>query len=442
MTTDVLVVHGGSPLRGQIRVRGAKNLVSKAMVAALLGDTPSRLYDVPAIRDVEIVRGLLELHGVRVTDGELPGELSFDPSNVERANVDEINVHAGSSRIPILFCGPLLHKLGHAFIPDLGGCNIGGRPIDFHLQALREMGAVVDKTPSGLDITAPNGLQGTKFELPYPSVGATEQVLLAAVRAHGVTELRNAAVEPEIMDLIAILQKMGAIINVHTDRVIEIEGVDRLRGYTHRPIPDRIETASWAAAALATGGDVYVQGARQADMMTFLNLYTKVGGAFDIDDSPTGGIRFWHPGGELKAVLLETDVHPGFMTDWQQPMVVALTQARGLSIVHETVYERRLGYTDALNQMGATIQTYRECLGGTPCRFGRRNFTHSAVIAGPSKLIAHDVVIPDLRAGFSHLIAALAAEGTSKVYGVELIRRGYEDFEAKLAALGASVEKG
>jgi UDP-N-acetylglucosamine 1-carboxyvinyltransferase len=441
LTTDVLVVHGGSPLRGQIRVRGAKNLVSKAMVAALLGDTPSRLYDVPAIRDVEIVRGLLELHGVRVTDGELPGELSFDPANVERANVDEINVHAGSSRIPILFCGPLLHKLGHAFIPDLGGCNIGGRPIDFHLQALREMGAVVDKTPSGLDITAPNGLQGTKFELPYPSVGATEQVLLAAVRAHGVTELRNAAVEPEIMDLIAILQKMGAIINVHTDRVIEIEGVDRLRGYTHRPIPDRIETASWAAAALATGGDVYVQGARQPDMMTFLNLYTKVGGAFEIDDSPTGGIRFWHPGGELKAVLLETDVHPGFMTDWQQPMVVALTQARGLSIVHETVYERRLGYTDALNQMGATIQTYRECLGGTPCRFGRRNFTHSAVIAGPSKLIAHDVVIPDLRAGFSHLIAALAAEGTSRVYGVDLIDRGYEDFEAKLAALGAHAER-
>jgi UDP-N-acetylglucosamine 1-carboxyvinyltransferase len=453
LTTDVLVVHGGSPLRGQIRVRGAKNLVSKAMVAALLGDSPSRLYDVPAIRDVEIVRGLLELHGVRVSDGAEHGELVFDPANVERANVDEINVHAGSSRIPILFCGPLLHKLGHAFIPDLGGCNIGGRPIDFHLQALREMGAVVDKTPSGLDITAPNGLQGTKFELPYPSVGATEQVLLAAVRAHGVTELRNAAVEPEIMDLIAILQKMGAIINVHTDRVIEIEGVDRLRGYTHRPIPDRIEAASWAAAALATGGDVYVQGARQAEMMTFLNLYTKVGGAFDIDDpAPNlvggadqdrlGGIRFWHPGGELKAVLLETDVHPGFMTDWQQPMVVALTQARGLSIVHETVYERRLGYTDALNQMGATIQTYRECLGGTPCRFGRRNFMHSAVIAGPSKLLAHDVVIPDLRAGFSHLIAALAAEGTSRVYGVELIRRGYEDFEAKLAALGASVEKG
>jgi UDP-N-acetylglucosamine 1-carboxyvinyltransferase len=420
-------------------VRGAKNLVSKAMVAAALGDSPSRLFDVPRIRDVEIVRGLLELHGVRVSEGVEPGELVLDPSNVERAQVDEINVHAGSSRIPILFCGPLLHRLGHAFIPDLGGCNIGGRPIDFHLQSLREFGAIVDKSPEGLHISAPSGLHGTKLALPYPSVGATEQILLTAVMAEGVTEVRNAAVEPEIIDLICLLQKMGAIITVHTDRVIEIEGVQRLHGYSHRPIPDRIEAASWAAAALATGGDVIVAGAQQVDMMTFLNVFRSVGGAFEVSDV---GIRFWHPGGELRAVALETDVHPGFMTDWQQPMVVALTQARGLSIVHETVYERRFGYADALNSMGATIQVYRECLGGTPCRWGRRNFRHSAVIAGPSKLHAADLVVPDLRAGFSHLIAALAAEGTSRVYGVNLISRGYEDFESKLAALGAHVENG
>jgi UDP-N-acetylglucosamine 1-carboxyvinyltransferase len=237
---DVLVVRGDTPLRGEVRVRGAKNLVSKAMVAALLGHGPSRLYDVPRVRDVEIVRDLLELHGVRVSDGPEPGELVLDPTNVERANVDEINVHAGSSRIPILLCGPLLHRLGHAFIPELGGCHIGDRPIDFHLGALREFGAVVEKSPEGLHITAPNGLHGTKFNLPYPSVGATEQVLLAAVLAEGVTELRNAAVEPEIIDLICLLQKMGAIIRVHTDRAIEIEGVSRLDGYTHRPIPDRI----------------------------------------------------------------------------------------------------------------------------------------------------------------------------------------------------------
>jgi len=437
---DVLRVHGGMPLSGEIRVRGAKNFVSKAMVATLLGETPSRMFNVPRIRDVDVVRGLLELHGVKVTDGP-DGELIFDPAAVERAGVDEINVHAGSSRIPILLCGPLLHRLGHAFIPDLGGCHIGDRPIDFHLEALRQFGAVVEKAPEGLHLTAPNGLHGTKFELPYPSVGATEQVLLTAVRAEGVTELRNAAVEPEIMDLICALQKMGAIIKVHTDRVIEIEGVPTLRGFTHRPIPDRLEAASWAAAALATHGDIMVRGARQADMMTFLNVFTEIGGAFDIDDSPTGGIRFWHPGGDLKPIALETDVHPGFMTDWQQPLIVALTQARGLSIVHETVYERRLGYTEALGTMGATIHVYRDCLGQTPCRFGRRNFKHSAVIAGPTKLHAADLVIPDLRGGFSHLIAALAAQGTSHVYGINLINRGYEDFEAKLTALGARFER-
>src|SRR5947209_18129957 len=199
MANDVLKVQGGAPLHGEIKVRGAKNLVSKAMVATLLGDTPSRLHDIPKVRDVEVVRGLLELHGVHVSD-DGNGQFVFDPANVGTATADEINVHAGSSRIPILFCGPLLHRLGHAFIPELGGCHIGDRPIDFHLAALRQFGAVVDKTAGGLHLTAPSGLHGTKFELPYPSVGATEQVLLTAVRAEGVTELRNAAVEPEIID--------------------------------------------------------------------------------------------------------------------------------------------------------------------------------------------------------------------------------------------------
>jgi UDP-N-acetylglucosamine 1-carboxyvinyltransferase len=439
---DLLVVHGGNPLNGTVKVRGAKNLISKAMVATVLGSTRSVLHDVPKIRDVEVVRGLLELHGVRVSDGATPGEMIFDPANVERAHVDEINVHAGSSRIPILLTGPLLHRLGHAFIPDLGGCNIGGRPIDFHLAALRQFGAMVEKTAGGLDISAPNGLTGINFELDYPSVGATEQILLTAVLAEGVTELKNAAIEPEIIDLICVLQKMGAIIKVHTDRVIEIHGVQELTGYVHRPITDRIEAASWASAALATGGDVFVEGARQVDMMTFLNTFRSIGGRYEVDDAPVGGgIRFWHPGGDLRATVLETDVHPGFMTDWQQPLVVALSQASGMSIVHETVYENRFGYTHALNQMGANIQVYQECLGGTPCRWGRRGFKHSAVIAGPTKLVATELVIPDLRAGFSHLIAALAAAGTSTVHGVDLINRGYEDFEAKLAGLGARVDR-
>jgi len=436
--TDVLTVHGGTPLMGRVAVRGAKNLVSKAMVAAVLGDGVSRLRDVPEIDDVRIVSGLLHLHGVDVVPGDAPGELVLDPRNVDRAHVADIDAHAGSSRIPILFCGPLLHRIGEAFIPDLGGCRIGERPIDFHLEMLRKFGATVEKRPEGLRLHASQRLRGTRLELPYPSVGTTEQVLLTAVRAQGVTELRNAAIEPEILDLIAVLQKMGAIISVDTDRVIRIEGVDRLGGYTHRAIPDRMEAASWACAALATRGEVYVEHARQQDLMTFLNVFRKIGGAFEVDDS---GIRFWREGDAPGSVVLETDVHPGFMTDWQQPVVVALTQTSGLSILHETVYENRLGFTHALNEMGATIQLYRECLGGLPCRFGRRNFTHSAVISGPTKLHGADITVPDLRGGFSYLIAALAAEGTSRVHGVELIYRGYERFLGKLDALGASYEK-
>jgi UDP-N-acetylglucosamine 1-carboxyvinyltransferase len=436
--SDVLTVRGGRPLQGTIEVRGAKNFVSKAMVAALLAGEPCRLSNVPSIRDVGVVTGLLELHGVKVAAGASEDEIVLDPRDVELAHVADIDAHAGSSRIPILFCGPLLHRLGEAFIPDLGGCRIGDRPINYHLDVLRQFGAVVEKRPQGIALHAQRRLQGAKLELPYPSVGSTEQVLLAAVRAEGLTELRNAAIEPEIIDLIAVLQKMGAIISVDTDRVIRIEGVDRLGGYRHRAMPDRIEAASWACAALATKGDITVLGARQQEMMTFLNVFRKVGGGLEIGDD---GIRFVHPGGELRSIVLETDVHPGFMTDWQQPLVVALTQANGLSIVHETVYENRFGFTKALGDMGAQIQLYRECLGGRACRFGSRNFQHSAVISGPTKLHGAEITVPDLRGGFSHLIAALAADGVSKVAGIGLIDRGYEHFQAKLDALGADYSR-
>lgn len=432
-----ITIRGGKPLTGSIELKGAKNLVTKAMVAALLGETPSVLRDVPHISDVEVVSRLLQLHGVSIDHDPITGDMHMDPSNVEQARMVDIDAHAGSSRIPILFCGPLLHRLGEAFIPGLGGCEIGSRPVDFHFDVLRSFGAVIEKLPTGTRLSAPDGLKGAKISLPYPSVGATEQVLLSATTAEGLTELSGAAIEPEIVDLIAILQKMGAIISVDTDRVIRIEGVKKLFGYNHRAVPDRNEAASWAAAALATNGDIFVGGADQVDMMTFLNVFRKVGGAFDVLEK---GIRFYHPGTELNPVVIETDVHPGFMTDWQQPLVVALTQAQGLSIVHETVYENRFGFTDALNAMGAQIQIYRECLGGTPCRFGQRNFYHSAVISGPTPLVGADIRVPDLRGGFSHIVAALAATGTSNVSNIQLISRGYEKFLEKLDALGADFE--
>ncbi len=407
-------------------------------MAALLADTPSTLKGVPAISDVAVVRGLLEAHAVTVTE-DVDGELVLDPRGVKSAHFAEIDAHAGSSRIPILFCGPLLHQLGEAFIPDLGGCRIGDRPINFHLDALRAFGAELEKSYEGIRLKAPQRLVGAKVDLPYPSVGATEQVLLTAVRAKGVTELTNAAIEPEIIDLIAILQKMGAIIVVEPNRTIVIEGVESLQGYDHRAIADRNEAASWAAAALATRGDIYVRGAKQQDLMTFLNVYRKVGGLFDIDDE---GIRFRHPGGAINPVVIETDVHPGFMTDWQQPMVVALTQAEGRSIVHETVYENRFGFTDALVQMGANIEVYKEGIASITRRVPRRPLEQAAVITGPTPLHGANIRVPDLRGGFSHVIAAVTAQGRSEVSNIGIISRGYEHLLQKLDGLGVSFELG
>jgi len=433
---ETLRIRGGRPLAGRVEVKGAKNLATKAMVAALLGETASVLRDVPDISDVQVVRSLLEVHGVTVEEGDEEGSLRLDPSGAVSAHFEEIDAHAGASRIPILFCGPLLHLLGEALIPDLGGCRIGDRPINFHMDALRAFGAIVDKSYEGIRITAPHGLKGAKIELPYPSVGATEQVLLTAVKAEGVTELKNAAIEPEIMDLIAVLQKMGAIISYEPNRVILIEGVPELRGYDHRCIFDRNEAASWACAALATDGDIFVGGAKQQEMLTFLNVFRKAGGWFDVRED---GIRF-RRAGDLKPVMVETDVHPGFMTDWQQPLIVALTQAHGRSTVHETVYENRLGFTAALVQMGADIVVHPNGIDSPDRRVPRRALEQAAVIEGPTPLHGADVVVPDLRGGYSYLIAALAAEGESTVRNVGILRRGYEKLFAKLESLGADFD--
>lgn len=430
---QALRVRGGRSLQGEVRVRGAKNTLPKNMVAALLTDQECLLRNVAGVRDVEIVGRMIRALGgdVQRTGS---GEIKIRAADLSPISSVEAAEFSGHSRIPVLLCGPMLSRVGELLIPDLGGCNIGPRPIDFHLEALVQLGADVQQTSEGIRLTAKR-LHGAKIRLPYPSVGATEQVLLSAVLAEGVTELSNAAIEPEIIDLIAVLQKMGATISVETDRVITINGVKRMHGFEHSAMPDRLETASWACAALATDGRIFVVGANQLDMMTFLNAFRRVGGEFSVSDD---GITFWRAG-PLRSVALETDVHPGFMTDWQQPFVVALTQATGVSIVHETVYENRFGYTSALNDMGAQIQLYSECLGGRSCRFGQRNHQHSAVIVGPTPLRGTEIHIPDLRAGFSYVIAALVADGPSTITNVGLIRRGYESFEDKLLALGADI---
>jgi UDP-N-acetylglucosamine 1-carboxyvinyltransferase len=426
-----LHIRGGQPLHGDVKVRGAKNTLPKNMVASLLTEETCVLRNVAGVVDVEIAAQMIDALGGSVAKPR-SGELTMRTADPEVLSSERLAYFAGRSRIPVLICGPLLARRGEVVIPDVGGCAIGPRPIDFHLDALRQLGADVREVSDGWRLTA-SRLRGAKIRLDYPSVGATEQVLLAAVLAEGVTELSNAAIEPEVIDLIAVLQKMGATIGVETDRVITINGVRRLHGFEHTALPDRLEVASWACAALATNGHIRVHGARQLDMMTFLNTFRRIGGDFRILDDR---MEFWRSRA-LTSVALETDVHPGLMTDWQQPLVVALTQAKGVSIVHETVYEDRFGYTQALNDMGAQIQLYRECLGARSCRFGSRDHLHSAVVVGPTKLHGANIRIPDLRAGMSYVIAALVAEGDSTISNMGLIRRGYENFEGKLHDLGA-----
>ncbi|HSX42247.1 MAG TPA: UDP-N-acetylglucosamine 1-carboxyvinyltransferase [Candidatus Saccharimonadales bacterium] len=433
--TDVVRITGGRPLKGEITLRGAKNTVSKDMVAALLSAEPSTLTNISLIEDVEIMTGMLGALGAAVErDGHT---LTINPKNLKLPPAQELLPFGKKSRIPPLVCGPMLARLGEAIIPMPGGCNIGLRPINFHLQALKELGAQIEERDEHFYLKAKR-LVGAKIHLDYPSVGATEQVLLASVLAEGITELSNAAVEPEIIDLIAVLQKMGAIIAVNTDRVITINGVEILHGYKHTAMPDRLEAASWACAAVATNGRIFVRGARQLDLMTFLNKLRQVGGEFAVTDE---GIEFFRAAGELRSISLETDVHPGFATDYQQPFVVLLTQAKGSSVVHETVYENRFGYIEALNQMGAQIQLYPQCLGSKECRFAGLNHLHSATVTGPTPLHGAEITVPDLRAGFSYVIAALTAQGPSTLNGYRTLYRGYENLTEKLVSLGADIRE-
>lgn len=430
--SDTITVRGGVPVEGHISIRGSKNALPKAMVAALLTTDTCRLTNIAEITDIDVVDELIRIAGGTVVrDGESVTITAHSFTALGEADV--MRLHA-SSRIPVLTTAVSLHRTGHAVVAAPGGCSIGPRPVDFHLNVLRAFGARDDHHDDVIELRV-DRMRGARIQLPFPSVGATEQFLFASVLAEGDSELANAAIEPEILDLISVLQKMGALISVEPNRTIRVTGVGELGGFEHRVIGDRLEAASWASLALATGGSITVQGVQQQELATFLNVYRRAGGDFTINaDGDTLGFR--RARRMLRPLALETDVHPGFMTDWQSPFVTALTQADGVSVIHETVYEDRLGYTDALRSLGAQIQVFTECLGPTRCRFGAANHRHSAVVVGPTRLHGAELVVPDLRAGFSYVIAAAAAEGESLIHGVDLLDRGYADFRSKLSAVG------
>ncbi len=428
-------IEGGYPVTGKITCLGAKNFVIKAMVAALLGDTPTTLTNVPDIGDVDITAEMLTSIGVTVerVDNQ---QLRIDASSLNVSTVP--TPHSGSNRAPILLLSALLHRLEEVSVPVVGGCKIGARAVDFHLDAIRKFGGIVEETPDGYVARRVRPLKGAHIQLPYPSVGATETCLYLGVLAEGRTLISNAAIEPEVLELITMLRAMGAIIFTSPGRDIRIEGVKQLKGTCMQVLGDRIEAASWASLACASNGDVTVSGIRPDTLGNFLSYFQEIGGGIELVGAES--IRFFRKE-ELHPAVIETDVYPGFSTDWQQPFAILLTQAHGISIIHETVYENRFGYLKALDQLGAKTQLTTHCLGGVACRFRDKNYEHSAIITGPTPFTAvENIAIPDLRAGLAYVIAAAIARGTSVITGIDFLERGYGDIVPRLASMNLKIE--
>ncbi len=432
-TSRRFIVKGGEPLNGEIKLAGSKNAASKMLVASLLTDEPCMFTNFPDIGDIEITTELCRAIGSEIKIEHNTATLGT-PS-IKSSKVPQLS---RKNRIPILALGPLLARTGEAEVPILGGDKIGPRPVDLHLKALESLGAKIEITSTSYKARAPHGLRGAVVKLDFPSIGATENTMLAAVLAKGDTVILNSALEPEVMGLVKMLQKMGAIIEFGANRNIYIEGVKKLRGVRHEVLPDRNEAVSFACLAIATNGKILVEGAVQDHLITFLNVVRRLGAEYEVTDK---GIVFWRPN-SLKPLRIETGVHPGFMTDWQQPLAVALTQAEGESLIHETIYEDRFGYVKDLNSIGANIELQNDCPDEEWCRFAGKKFGHVAVIQGQTKLHGGGKFhVRDLRSGIVDIIAALVAEGESQIEGVEEIDRGYEKIDERLRRLGADIKR-
>ncbi|MDZ5762557.1 UDP-N-acetylglucosamine 1-carboxyvinyltransferase [Candidatus Cyrtobacter comes] len=431
------VIQGGSPVRGQIRCMGAKNFATKAIVASCLGNSPTFLYNVPDIGDVDITKRLIAATGVTVSNGD-EFSLEIDPLTIKH----HITSFPDSrrNRLPILLLGVLLHKFGKAEIPFVGGDKIGRRNVDFHIKAAEEFGATIQQKEDRF-IAHSDKLKGSKIKLPYPSVGATETSLFLSVLAEGKSVIENIAIEPEVIALITMLRSMGAIIFLDSNRCATIHGVKELSGTRTKIIGDRIEAASWASLACASDGEIEVIGVTPDLLGNFLSYYTQVGGGYDLS-AKADYIKFYKKS-DIKPTIIETDVYPGFSTDWQQPFATLLTQAHGTSVIHETVYESRFKYLEALNKLNARTQLTSYCLGSLSCRYEGANHMHSALINGPTTLKAskEPITIPDIRAGLSYLIAAAIAHGETVLEDAEHIERGYGNLIDKLKDTNLNIKR-
>ncbi len=439
---DTFVVSGGHPLRGHITLGGAKNVALKLIVASLLTDEPLVLTNVPDISDVHALLELLATLGV-------------ESNWTEEHTLTLHHIHKGKTCVPLeigarirvssLVIGPLLARSGTAMIPNPGGCRLGARPIDRHIDALKLLGADVSyHSEDGYFHASCDQLVGATVEFAKNTHTGTEALLLASVLAQGTTVLKNAAEEIEIDGLIYCLNAMGANITRSANREIAIEGVQTLHGATVTIMPDRNEEVTFAIAAALTDGEIFVHASQREHLAQFLTPFEAAGGGWEaVDESTTRYFR----NSPLVATDVTTGIHPGFMTDWQAPWAVLMTAATGTSTLHETVFESRFSYVSQLHKMGANISFYHPQV-SDPIQFYNFNWEdridgayQGIIIEGPTPLHNAVLEMSDLRAGATLVLAALAASGESYIHNIGQIDRGYEHIEDRLCALGAHIKR-
>jgi UDP-N-acetylglucosamine 1-carboxyvinyltransferase len=410
-----LIIQGGKPLRGDVAISGAKNAALPACIASVLTEDPVVLHSVPQLRDVSTILYTLGSLGKRVVRHDDGVCITGGGALIPEANPYSVR----QMRASFLVLGPLVARLGKAVVPLPGGCAIGARPVDLHLTGLRALGARVDER-NGAVVVSARRLHGGDISLPFPSVGATEQIVMSACLADGRTVIRNAAIEPEVLDLVELLSRMGADIFVD-ERTIRVEGKRSLRGAEHTLIPDRMEAGTMLLAGAITQGETTVHSVRPEHMTAFLEVLRETGAAVETaEDTITV-----HGEGRPRAVRTVTAPYPGFPTDLQPQLATFLCTASGTSAITEAVFERRFAYAAELSKMGARIVQD----GATISIDGRRELTGAHVEA------------PDIRGGAALVLAGLASQGRTVVSGLEHIDRGHENLEIKLRNVGAVIER-
>jgi UDP-N-acetylglucosamine 1-carboxyvinyltransferase len=417
---DQIIVTGNGPLNGAIPIAGAKNACLTLMPATLLSEEPLTLTNAPRLSDIRTMTALLQSLGAEVTamnDGKV---LALSSHGLDNHTADYDIVR--KMRASILVLGPMLARDGHAVVSLPGGCAIGARPVDLHLKALEAMGAELDLREGYVHARAPGGLKGGVVDFPIVSVGATENALMAATLAKGTTVLKNAAREPEIVDLAQCLRRMGAQIEGEGTSEITIQGVDRLNGATHPVVTDRIELGTYMLAPAICGGEVTCLGGRMDLVAAFAEKLDEAG--IDVTETPEG-LTVKRRGDRVRAVDVTTEPFPGFPTDLQAQMMALLCTADGVSVLEEKIFENRFMHAPELLRMGAKIEVH----GGT------------AKVTGVERLKGAPVMATDLRASVSLILAGLAAEGETVVSRVYHLDRGYERVEEKLMACGAKIER-